>query len=137
MCLFKQFTLKATINHSGTLQAGHYWAHIKDEDNSGWLKCNDTSVIAKPFSGLSNTSSFVFFLGVWLCVLSLCVTSPHATTVQLENQLFQLRFLAWTYPQQGSFYEEHCNGNWLASHVFVVLMPKNMLFCPCYNSVFL
>ena len=61
VCLYKEFTLKATINHSGTLQAGHYWAHIKDEDNRGWLKCNDTSVIATPFSGLSNTSSYVLF----------------------------------------------------------------------------
>ena len=60
MCLYKEFTLKATINHSRTLQAGHYWYHINDEDNSGWLKCNDTSVIATPFSGLSNTSSYVF-----------------------------------------------------------------------------
>ena len=30
MCLFKEFNLKAIISHSGTLQAGHYWAHIKD-----------------------------------------------------------------------------------------------------------
>ena len=59
--LHKEFVLKATINHSGTLHAGHYWAHIKDEDNRGWLKCNDTSVIATPFSGLSNTSSYVLF----------------------------------------------------------------------------
>ena len=59
--LYKQFTLKATINQSGTMQAGHYWAHIKNEDDSGWLKCKDTSVIAKPFSGLSSTSSYVFF----------------------------------------------------------------------------
>ena len=56
VCLYKEFTLKAIINHSGTLQAGHYWVHIKDEDNSGWLKCNDT-VLATPFSGLNNTSS--------------------------------------------------------------------------------
>ena len=60
VCLYKELTLKATINHSRTLQAGHYWSHINDEDNSGWLKCNDTSVIATPFSGLSNTSSYVF-----------------------------------------------------------------------------
>ena len=44
VCLFKKFSLKATINHSGTLQAGHYWAHIKDVDSRGRLKCNDTSV---------------------------------------------------------------------------------------------
>ena len=61
VCLCKEFTLKATINHSGTLQAGHYWVHIKDEDKRGWLNCNDTSVIATPFSGLSNTSSYVLF----------------------------------------------------------------------------
>ena len=60
VCLYKEFTLKATINHSGTLQAGHYWVHIKDEDKRGWLNCNDTSVIATPFSGLSNTSSYVY-----------------------------------------------------------------------------
>ena len=59
--LYKEFNLKATINHSETLQAGHYWAHIKDEDNLGLLKCNDTSVTATPFSVLSNTSSYVFF----------------------------------------------------------------------------
>ena len=49
VCLFKEFNLQATINHSGTLQADHYWAHIKDEDSSGWLECNDTSVIATHF----------------------------------------------------------------------------------------
>ena len=36
VCLFKEFNLRHTINHSGTLQAGHYWAHIKDKDNRGW-----------------------------------------------------------------------------------------------------
>ena len=61
VCLYKEFTLKATNKDSGTMQAGHYWAHIKNEDNSGWLKCNNTSVIATPVSGLSSTSSYVFF----------------------------------------------------------------------------
>ena len=50
VCLYKEFTLKATINHSGTLQASNYWAYIKMKI-TGWLKCNDTSVIAIPFSG--------------------------------------------------------------------------------------
>ena len=61
VCLYKEFTLKATINHSVTMQAGHSWAHIKDEDNSGWLKYNGTSVIGTPCSGLSSTFSYVFF----------------------------------------------------------------------------
>ena len=59
VCLFNEFNLKVTTNHSGTLQAGHYWAHIKDEDNRSLLKCNDTSVIATPSTGLSNTPSYV------------------------------------------------------------------------------
>ena len=61
VCLFKEFNLKATINHSGTLQAGHYLVQIKDKDNHGRLKYNDTSVIATPFSGLSNTLYVFFF----------------------------------------------------------------------------
>ena len=61
VCLFKEFNLKATINHSGTLRAGHYWANIKDEDNHGWLKCNGISVITTSFSVLSNSSPYFFF----------------------------------------------------------------------------
>ena len=53
------------------------------------------------------------------------MTTPHTTPVQQENQLFLLRFSALTYEQQGSFHEVHCNGAWLASHVFVVLMPTH------------
>ena len=61
VCLYKEFTLQATLNHSGTLQSGNYQTYIKDEDNSGWLKCNDLSVIATPFNDLSSTSSYVLF----------------------------------------------------------------------------
>ena len=63
VCLYKESTLKATMNHSGTMQAAHYLAHIKDEDSSCWLKCNDTSVIVTPFSGLSSTSYVFFHVG--------------------------------------------------------------------------
>ena len=40
-----QYSLIATINHSGTLQAGHYWAFIKDRFTNNWLKCNDRAVL--------------------------------------------------------------------------------------------
>ena len=59
--LLKEFNLKPTINHSVTLQVGHCWAHIKDKDSRGWLKCNDPSVIAMPFIVVSNSFSYVFF----------------------------------------------------------------------------
>lgn len=55
----RKFKLRATINHSGTLNAGHYWAYIR-ENNDSWLKCNDTSVSKVQFNELSNNSSYVF-----------------------------------------------------------------------------
>ena len=39
------YSLIATINHSGTLQAGHYWAFVKDCSTNNWLKCNDRAVL--------------------------------------------------------------------------------------------
>ena len=53
------------------------------------------------------------------------MTTLHTTPVQQENQLLLLRFSALTYEQQGSFHEVHCNGAWLTSHAFVVLMPTH------------
>ena len=55
----RSFKLKATINHSGTLNAGHYWAYVREENNC-WLKCNDTSVSKVQFKELSNNSSYLF-----------------------------------------------------------------------------
>ena len=55
----KKFTLKATINHSGTIDAGHYWAFLKTSDGN-WLKCNDTSVDKATFKDLSNNWSYLF-----------------------------------------------------------------------------
>ena len=54
----RKFTLKATINHSGTIDAGHYWTFIQVSDGN-WLKCNDTTPKAS-FKDLSNHSSYLF-----------------------------------------------------------------------------
>ena len=62
VCLFQEFNLKVTINHSGTLPAGRYWAHIKDEDNHGSLKYNFDTRSYNP----SQKKSFS------VCVGSLC-----------------------------------------------------------------
>ena len=68
------------MNDSGAMQAGHYWTHIKDGDNSGWLKYNDTSVIATPFMGLSSTSSYVFF---YVATYIFCKTLQEGLTACL------------------------------------------------------
>ena len=57
--LNKSFKLRATINHSGTLNAGHYWAFIKDRSTDSWLKCTDQSVLKVSFSDLSNDTSYI------------------------------------------------------------------------------
>ena len=39
-----KYSLLATINHSGTLNRGHYWAFIKDLHSCSWYCCNGKSV---------------------------------------------------------------------------------------------
>ena len=56
-----RYSLIATINHSGTLHARHYWAFIKDCSTDSWFKCNDRSVLkVKPYT-LNNNTSYVLF----------------------------------------------------------------------------
>ena len=56
-----RYSLIASINHSGTQQAGHYWAFIKNVNDNTWLKCNDQSVVVVPPSALNNKSCYVLF----------------------------------------------------------------------------
>ena len=56
----RKFKLRATINHSGTISAGHYWAFIKESSNNQWLKCNDTTVTKATFKDVSNNTSYIF-----------------------------------------------------------------------------
>ena len=55
------YSLIATINHSGTLQAGHYWAFIKDCSTNNSLKCNDRAVLKVKPHTLNNNTSYVLF----------------------------------------------------------------------------
>ena len=58
-----QYSLIARINHSGTLQAGYYWAFIKDRSTNNWLKCNGCAVLkAKPHTFNNNTSLCPFYI---------------------------------------------------------------------------
>ncbi|XP_057299094.1 putative ubiquitin carboxyl-terminal hydrolase 50 [Hydractinia symbiolongicarpus] len=54
-----QYKLTATINHSGTLAAGHYWAFIRDQGVNTWLKCDDRAVISVKPSDLDNSTVYV------------------------------------------------------------------------------
>ena len=59
----KEFSLVATINHSGSLNAGHYWAFIKDNTSKSWFKCDDRSVLkVKPSTLTTPHHMFIFTL---------------------------------------------------------------------------
>ena len=57
-----EYSLIATINHSGTLSRGHYWAFIKDLHSSSWYSCNDKSVFNVEENSVNNTAFFNPFL---------------------------------------------------------------------------
>ena len=67
MSFSKEFSLVATINHSGSLNAGHYWAFIKDNISNSWFKCDDRSIFKVKLSTLNNTISYVLFQLEWNC----------------------------------------------------------------------
>ena len=56
-----EYSLVASINHSGTMNAGHYWAFIKDKLAGVWLKCNDRSVVEVSPCSLNICTSYVLF----------------------------------------------------------------------------
>ena len=69
-----RYSLIATINHSGTLQAGHYWAFIKDASNNTWLKCKDRSVITVPPSALNKQFVLCSILQENLMLFYCCIS---------------------------------------------------------------
>ena len=57
----KPFTIRASINHSGTLQNGHYTTIAKNVSSNTWTHCNDRAVVSAFVSSLNNNSSYVLF----------------------------------------------------------------------------
>ena len=56
-----KYSLIATINHSGTLNRGHYWAFIKDLHSSTWYSWNDKSVFNVEQNYVNNATSYIPF----------------------------------------------------------------------------
>ena len=53
--------LCATVNHSGTLEAGHYVAHVKEEKDL-WSICYGKAVTISNGENVNNNSSYILFL---------------------------------------------------------------------------
>ena len=57
----KKFKLLGTINHSGSLDRGHYTAFIRKANDNSWLHCNDAAVLSAKEENLDNNSSYIYF----------------------------------------------------------------------------
>ena len=56
-----KYSLVASINHSGTLEQGYYWAVVKDSNTGDWLSCNDKVILTVQHHSLNNTTSYILF----------------------------------------------------------------------------
>ena len=56
-----KYFLVASINQSGTLNQGDYWAVVKDLNSGNWLPCNDKVVVTIAQHSLNNTTSCILF----------------------------------------------------------------------------
>ena len=45
MSFINKYSLVATINHSGSLDRGHYWAFIQDALSKQWFSCSGKVVL--------------------------------------------------------------------------------------------
>jgi ubiquitin C-terminal hydrolase len=55
-----KYNLRATVNHIGSLTAGHYWSYVA-LSKSTWLKCDDDRVTEISKRELNNDTSYLFF----------------------------------------------------------------------------
>jgi len=55
------YSLVATINHSGSLENGHYTAHVKDPLSRSCFFCNDKMIVPCPSAKVENNTSYVLF----------------------------------------------------------------------------
>ena len=104
VCFTSKYSLIASINHSGTLNRGHYWTFIKDVHSSSWSSCKGKLVFNVDENFVNNTTSYILFYSkVYVfprmyqkCsqfskgvlpfqTLSLGVTNTHATPVLYGN----------------------------------------------------
>ena len=59
---FNNYSLVATINHSGSLNNGYYWAIIKDDTTNPWFPCNDKVVFEIKADDLKNKTYVLFYV---------------------------------------------------------------------------
>ena len=56
-----KYRLLATINHTGSLQRGHYTSFINSGGSDKWFFCNDAAILDSPKARVNNSSSYICF----------------------------------------------------------------------------
>ena len=56
----KKFIFMTTVNHTGTVNGGHYTAFIKQPNSSSCLFCNDAAIFGSSVEKTNNTSSYIY-----------------------------------------------------------------------------
>lgn len=55
------YDLYGVVNHTGSLQFGHYYAYCYHEPSERWMNFNDSSVTDLPESQVVTTAAYVLF----------------------------------------------------------------------------
>ena len=58
---YKTYSLIGSINHLGTLDRGHYTAHICNRSSTNWYHCNDAAVVPCKKSAVNNSCYILFY----------------------------------------------------------------------------
>ena len=56
----KKFNLRATVNHTGTFDKGHYTAFVKLSNSSSSQFFNDTAPLRSSLEKVNNTLSYIY-----------------------------------------------------------------------------
>ena len=57
----EKLKLLGTINHSGSLERGHYTSFVKFPNGSSWFHCNDAAVLSANEESINNDTSYIYF----------------------------------------------------------------------------
>ncbi len=58
-CLFRRYCLFAVVNHSGTIETGHYTAFIRQHRDQ-WFKCDDHLIVRASVQEVLDSEGFVY-----------------------------------------------------------------------------
>ena len=58
-----KYSLKATINHTGSLKNGHYKAVVRNNLNGAWFTCNDNAVLSTNKVDVISCSTYMLIYG--------------------------------------------------------------------------